>query len=300
MFLYIGVSFTKTKTLYMMRKLLAIICAIAGFSLVSQAETQLTAAHVAQFFKTKTYVILDDNPLSDYNRKVQDAVKKHWKITGYEFATQTDFHAKRTDANCSFLILSEVVFSKDKELVKYDFFSLVLGGRYPNLLSMPVVGAVPLGYTGAPQETTAYKLGAMLKFLQAHVQLLQSQPNIIGDNLFKYYNSQQKSIKDKTLYLVKEELAPSINSKSKIAAHYPYKVLFVTRAELEAAIDRDEEGVVFLHKVGPEGTKRKARCYKVILGTDSQMYYFDFHMISDKKPDGLLEADLKQIAKFDK
>jgi len=282
-----------------MRTLLALFLFI-GISFSAYCEqTQLTYAHVEQFFKTKTYVVLDDNPLSDYNRKVQASVKKNWRLTEFEFVSQEQFHAKRTDENCSFLILSEVVFSGDKQVVKYDFFSLVLGGNYPNLLSMPVIAAVPLGYTGAPQETSAYKLGAMLKFLQAHVELLKSKPELVDDNVFKYYNNNQKSIKDKTLYLIKEELASNIDTKVEIAQYYPYKIKFVTREELEEAIDNNEKDVVFLHKVGPEGTKRKARCYKIILGTDSQLYYFDFHMISGKKPDGLLASDFKKLAKFE-
>lgn len=283
-----------------MKQILLLTAMVLASMLAFSAETPLTSAHVEQFYKTKTYVVLDDNPLSDYNRKVQESVKRNWKLTEFEFVTQEQFHAKRTDDGHSFLILSEVVFSGDKQVVKYDFFSLVLGGKYPNLLSMPVIAAVPLGYTGAPQETNAYKLGAMLKFLQAHVELLKKKPELVEQNVFKYYNSNQKSIKDKTLYLIKEELAPSIDTKAEIAQFYPYKIKFVTRDELEEAIDNDEEGVVFLHKVGPEGTKRKARCYKIILGTDSQLYYFDFHMISGKKADGLLDSDFKKLAKFDK
>ncbi len=283
-----------------MRKILVLAGFLLSIFCAQAEETPLTSAHIEQFFKTKTYVVLDDNVLSDYNRKVQESVTRNWKLTPFEFVSQTEFHAKRTDNKCSFLILSEVVFNGDKEVVKYDFFSLVLGGKYPNLVSMPIIAAVPLGYTGAPQETSAYKLGAMLKFLQAHVKLLRDKPELVKDDMFKYYNNNQKSIRDKTLYLIKEELAPDVDSKTEIAAVYPYKFQFVTRDELEAAIDRDEEGVVFLHKVGPEGTKRKARCYNMILGTDSQLYYFDFHMITDNKPDGLLESDFKKLAKFEK
>jgi len=224
-----------------MRKILLLAGILLSAMWTSAEETPLTSAHIEQFFKTTTYIVLDDNILSDYNRKVQESVTKNWKLTPFEFVTQADFHAKRTDANYSFLILSEVIFSGDKEVVKYDFFSLVLGGKYPNLVSMPIIAAVPLGYTGAPQETSAYKLGAMLKFLQAHVKLLRDKPELVSDNMFKHYNNSQKTIKDKTLYLIKEELAPEVDSKTEIAAVYPYKIMFVTRDELEVAIDKDEE-----------------------------------------------------------
>jgi len=52
---------------------------------------------------------------------------------------------------------------------------------------------------------------------------------------------------------------------------------------------------VFLHKVGPEGTRLIARCYKILIGAaDSKFYYFDYHKISDEKPDGFLLSDFKK------
>ncbi|MFQ3578615.1 MAG: hypothetical protein SNJ71_00560 [Bacteroidales bacterium] len=269
--------------------------------LYSIAQTELTQAHIKQFYKTKTYVVMDDNPLSDYNAKVEEAVKKYWTITPFEFISQETFHQKRTDENNSFLILSEVVFYKDPLQARYDFFSLLLGGKYQIVNAMPVLGAVPIGYTEAPQESSMYKLGAVLKFLQAHVKLITEKPELIkNDNPFKYYNDNPRNISDKTLYLIRSEMEPSFNTEAKIKTVYPYKFKFVTREQLESIIDKDEPDAIFLHKVGPEGTKKKARCYKVILGTDSYLYYFDYHMISDKNPDGFLETDFKKLSKYNK
>lgn len=283
-----------------MRTLVFFLFVALTTNLLAQ-HAPVSAKDVDHFYTTKTYVVMDDNDLSDYNFKVQDAVKNHWKVTPYEFIKQTEFENLRKDKNNSFLILSEVVFYKDKLQAKYDFFSLVLGGNYPTLGKMPVLAAVPLAYSAAPQESSAYKLGALLKFLQAHVELIKQHPELIdNDNMFKYYNDSQISLMDKTLYLIKEEQPYNLNTEAKIKALYPYKIKFVTRTELEDAIDNNEEDIVFLHKVGPEGTKRKARCFKIIVGTDSQLYYFDWHMITAKKPDGLLENDYKKIAKFDK
>ncbi|MBK8809072.1 MAG: hypothetical protein IPO21_21555 [Bacteroidales bacterium] len=268
--------------------------------LSGQDNTPVTQKDVLHFFETKTYVVLDDNPVSDFNFKIEEQVKKYWKVTPYEFIDQKTFHLKRTDPNNSFLVLSETVFIEDNLQARYDFFSLLMGGNYSIIKSMPVLGAIPIGYTGAAQESSMYKLGAILKFLQAHVYLLKNNPEILkNDNMFKYYNDSQKSLKDKTLYLIKEEQAPELDSKPEIGAIYPYKIQFVSRTELEQAIDNNAENVVFLHKVGPEGTKKKARCFKLILSTNQELYYFDWHMISDKKPDGLLESDYKKIVKFD-
>ena len=276
-----------------------LIFVLLGISLwADNVSTPLTSEHLQQFFKSTTYVVLDDNQLSDYNIKVQDAVKKYWTITPTQFITQADFQKKRMDAKNSFLILSDVVFTKDFLQAKYSFFSLLLGGRYQVIDQMPVLGAVPIGYSEAPQESSMYKLGAILKFLQAHILRLKANPELVKEDLYKIYNNDQKTIKDKVLYLVKEEMSNSLNTEAKIKAIYPDNFKFVSREELEAAIDKNEEGIVFLHKVGPEGTKKKARCYILIIGTDSKLYYFDWHMINDKNPDSMLDDDFKKILKF--
>jgi hypothetical protein len=261
-------------------------------------RTALTAAHLNAFFKSTTYVVLDDNQLSDYNIKVQDAVKKYWNITPTQYITQNEFQTKRMDSKNSFLILSDVVFTGDNLQAKYSFFSLLLGGQYQVIDQMPVLGAVPISYSEAPQESSMYKLGAILKFLQAHMLRLKANPELVKEDLYKIYNNDQQTIKDKTLYLVKEEMSKDLNTEAKIKAIYPDKFAFVTREELEQAIDKNEEGIVFLHKVGPEGTKKRARCYILIIGTDSKLYYFDWHMINERKPDSMLEEDFKKLLKF--
>ena len=284
----------------MFKKIVTVLVFVSfGISLWAESvSTPLTIEHVQQFFKSTTYVVLDDNQLSDYNIKVQDAVKKYWTITPTQFITQADFQKKRMDAKNSFLILSDVVFTKDFLQAKYSFFSLLLGGRYQVIDQMPVLGAVPIGYSEAPQESSMYKLGAILKFLQAHILRLKANPELVKEDLYKIYNNDQKTIKDKVLYLVKEEMSSSLNTEAKIKAIYSDNFKFVSREELEASIDKNEEGIVFLHKVGPEGTKKKARCYILIIGTDSKLYYFDWHMINDKNPDSMLDDDFKKILKF--
>jgi len=271
------------------------------FAQTNQPETKptpLTTEHVKQFYKTTTYVVLNGNPMSDYNIKIQEVVKKYWKITPFKFVSQEEFHDKRIDPNFSFLVLSEVFFTKDDLQPKYDFLSLILGGTYQVIDEMPVLASVPIGYTEAPEESSMYKLGAIVKFIIAYVEKLKTNPELVGKNMLKQEDKEQKSIKDKTLYLVKEDMSPQLNTEAKIKAIYPDKFKFVTRDDLEDAIDKDTPGVVFLHKVGPEKTSKKARCYIMIVGTDSQLYYFDWHNVTEKNPDSMLESDFKKILKF--
>jgi hypothetical protein len=158
--------------------------------------------------------------------------------------------------------------------------------------------SIPLGYAGTDPENYIYKLGIMLKFMQNHLKLITENPSIISANIFKYYNNNISSAHEKTIYFVESELTREIGTAARIKQFYPYKFKIVTREDIREAIHNQDENIVFLHKVGPEDNRQKARSYKILIGAgDANFYYFDYHMVSDKNPDGFLVTDLKKLAK---
>jgi hypothetical protein len=257
-----------------------------------------TPDEVTHFYQTKTLAILEDNPIAEYNFVIQEFMKKEWKLTPYDFIKYSDFEKKRMDPQYSFIMLNEVRFDKDKSLTKYVFISLMLGGSVKIVSNMPDLCPVPLAYAGVDEDSYDYKIQTILRFIQNHVELIHKNSKVIGTNMFKYYNDNMGDVKTKTLYLIPSELAKDCNTEEKIKKVYPYKFKLVSRDEVSKAIDEKDSTVVFLHKVGPEGTRLIARCYKVLIGAaDSKFYYFDYHRISDEKPDGFLLSDFKRLAK---
>lgn len=253
---------------------------------------------IVAFYNTKTLVVLDDTPLSEYNAIISDVMKQEWNITEFDFISSKEFEEKRFDPAYSFIYTSQVTFEKDNTDARYRFIHLSLGGDYFRLNQMPDLASVPLAYFNVDEYRYAYKLAILVRFMQNHVMLIQEHPEIISANVFKHYNDNIKEIKDKTLYLLEAEIAPDMRKASQIKKVYPYKFQLVTMEDIEEAIKNRDPDVVFLHKVGPEGTKLNARSYKIIIGAaDASFYYFDYHKISDKKPDGLLESDFKKMAK---
>jgi len=253
---------------------------------------------IMAFFTTKTLVVLEDNPLMEYNSIIKKVMEQEWSITEYAYISNKEFEEKRLDPQYSFIYMSQVTFENDKTDAAYRFMHLSLGGDYFRLNEMPDIASVPLAYFSVEEDSYAYKLAILVRFMQNHAKLLQEHPEIISSNVFKHYNDNIRDIKDKTLYLLEEELAPEVDSEAEIRKVYPYKFAIVTRDEIEGAIrDRNPE-VVFLHKVGPEGTKINARSYKIIIGaSDANFYYFDYHKISEKSPDGFLMSDFKNLVK---
>lgn len=278
---------------------------IGAFAYNAQAQQAVGRPESLQRFKTSTtMVVLSANPLLEYNSQIEEAVKKHWDISKYDivrFSTD-EFEKARRDSSKSFLIKNTVYNDKDKTKSKFDYLCVELGGDYDYIRQMPDIASVPICYNGVEESSYGYKLGLLCRFLQNHLKLTMENPKLNTKNILKYYNSQMADIHDKTLYLVNEELAPDLNTEAQIKAIYPYKFKITTREEVEAAIDRKDPNVVLLHKVGPEGTrKRDVRCYKAIIGAaDAHLYYFSWHMISDKAKEGMLAKDFQKLAKAKK
>lgn len=252
-----------------------------------------------KFLKTKTMVVYDDALLSDYNLKIKEIVNRSWNITPVEFITTKEFEKIKDKPELSFLLTTTVTFQKDKTKARYKFLSLLLGQSDTDVRDMPDLCSLPLSYLQVEEESYSYKLEAFILFLQSHVKAVLNNPDLIGEQGFKQYNKATGGLSGKKLLLVKEELAPDIRDIRKIKAIYPFHVELVTREQIAEAIASKDPDVVFLHKVGPEKTRVRARVYKLIVGAgDSKLYYWDYGMIKKASDDALQVSDLKKLAKL--
>ena len=282
----------------MKKPILLFLISALFLNLAAQREYLPTEEDLETFYATKTYIVLEDNPMSDYNFEIKDAVKNYWNLTSYEFLDFEEFEEKTHDALASFMYTAVVSFEKDKSQTRYMFLCLSLGGEYPSMDEMKDIVNIPLGYIGVDQDSYSYKLGTLVNFMQNHIKMITEKPEVISQNIYKEYNDNMADIQDKTLYLVADELEKSISTEARIRAIYPYKFKLVSREDIKEAIMNKDEDIVFLHKVGPEGKKLNARVYKILIGAgDSKFYYFDYHKVNPKNPDAFLESDLKKLAK---
>jgi hypothetical protein len=282
----------------MRKSLTGLLLALIFVQLNAQREYLPTPQDLEQFHRSKTYVVLNSNPLSDYNIEIQDAVRKYWNITEYEFLKFEDFGEKSADPGASFLYMARVNFEKDRSNARYIFLCLSIGGDYESIDDMKDVANLPLGYYGVDQDSYAYKLGTMVRFLQDHVRLITEHPEMVSQNVYKHYNDNMGDVRDKTLYLVEDELENSVSKEPAIRMVYPYEVKIVEPEQIKELIMAGDEGAVFLHKVGPEGEQMNARVYKILIGVaDGKFYYFDYHKASAKNPDAFLEKDFKKLAR---
>ena len=264
-----------------------IICVIALLCCVAKLEAQEyipTKNDLAVFPSTQTLVVLEDNPMSEFNIIMKRVMKEEWTMTPFDFITTKEFEKKRLSTKFSFIYISRVKFDKDKSNAVYKFISLLMGGSY-SLNSMPDLCSIPLSYAGVGYEDYSYKLGIFLRFIQNHVKLLTEKPSLAGVNILEHYNKNMGDLKGKTLYLLASDMNKDVNTIEKIRKIYPGDVKLVTKDDIEQAIT-DKKDIVFLHKVGPQDSNMKDRVYKILIGADdARFYYFNYHTITEKEPD---------------
>jgi hypothetical protein len=253
---------------------------------------------IKQFAASKTCVVLEDDQLSSYNAFIKQAVKAFWTITPYEFIEIKDFNIRRLKPGYSFIVLTQTNFDKDKSNSLFNFINLLQGKNVNKLGEMPEICAVPLSFAGEDDLDYSYKLGAILSFMQKHAQMISDDPSLTGRKYLKYYNKYIPEVHSKTILVKQEDLVPEIATIEKIKAIYPDKIEIVTEDDIVKAIENKTANTLILHKVGPVGERNSGYCFKMLIGTDdSNMYYYNQHMIDKNNPNGLLPADLKRLAK---
>jgi hypothetical protein len=280
-----------------MKRILLLAALVTAMVKIASADRYVpTQADVERFYKTKTYVVLQNNPMSEFNMRIKEAVEKSWTITPYEFITATQFDEMRKDPEKSFIVLIQVKFPGDKIEASYSFLSVLLGSAVKKITDMPEICGIPISYASVDEYSWAYKTKAMVLFLQNHIQLMKEKPEIISSNMFDYYNKSRGDIHTKELWVVEKDLAKEARSLATLRKYYTYPIKVVKPEDIQEAIEKNDTNVVFLHKVGPEGTRLQARCYVMIIGIgENKLYYWNYHMIKDKDDDGLLIKDLKKL-----
>lgn len=251
---------------------------------------------VKTFLASKTYVVLEDNPMSGYNVEIRDAVERSWKITPFEFITAKEFENVRNDINRSFLVLIQMKFDGDKSMPIYNFLSVSLGAAVKKITDMPDICSIPLSYNGLPEDSYSYKLEGIIRFMQSYINTINSDTKLIKKDAFKFYNKNSKEIKNKELWVTESSLEKSTRALADIRKTYKHVIKVVNPEDIQKAIKEKNPNVLYLHKVGPEGSRMQWRVWKMIIGAgDDMMYYYDEHTISKSEGDGFLKKDFKSI-----
>jgi hypothetical protein len=277
-----------------------IVPMVALISVVSIAQAPFPSAEeIKQFMASKTCVVLEDDPFSAFNSSIKEAVKTYWNITPYEIIDIKTFNVRRINPAYSFIVLTQTNYEKDKTGGLFNFVNLLQGKKVSKLGDNPEICAIPLSFAGEDDSGYAYKLGVILAFMQKHANLISKDPSLTGRRYLKYYNVNAPEVMKKTILAKKEDLAPDISTADAIKKIYPFSVKIVPEEEIQKAIAEKSPNTLILHKVGPVGEGKGGYCFKMLIGADdADMYYYDQHKIDSGSPNGLLESDLRRLARY--
>lgn len=279
-----------------MRAFLVLIFFLSAFLNITAQEHIPDIEDYHNFMKSKTMIVMDATLMSEFNSVIEEVVKRSWTITPFEVISAHEFEKVKHNPELSFLLTSTVTFHKDKTKARYRFLSLLMGEPKAEVRTMPDLCSLPLSYLQVEGESYYYKLEAFVLFIQNHVANVLKNEKLIGEMGLKNYNKEKGAFADKILYLTKEDLSKDINTEKAISNIFPYEFKIVTRQDVADAISRRDPKVVFLHKVGPEGTRVRARVYKLLVGAaDSKLYYFNYNMIKHASDDAFQLKDLKRL-----
>ena len=271
----------------------------------SRRVTYADKKQIEEFFKSKTMIVMDADPLIGYNIVVADAVKQYWTVTPYEIITSERFDKVRNDPKLSFIFLSKVQLGRDVEEVYYLYMNVVMGARVKDITDLPELLSLPLAYTGVDEDDYVDKLPLMIRFAQVHLDNLKAAKNPrLVYNLNNLGTESQRLkdqilsqlVKEKTLLVKESDLSEQVNTLEKIQKEYSGTVKIVSSEEIIKAIEEKAPNTAVLHQVGPAEDENKGRSYRQIFGTDdAKLYYYNHQTISQRQPAGMLARDFRLI-----
>ncbi|HBI81609.1 MAG TPA: hypothetical protein DDY04_06665 [Bacteroidales bacterium] len=280
-------------------KKLSLIIGLVTISLWGLAQRNLVRPDdVKAFLASTTYVVLENNPTSQYNMEIREAVERSWKITPYKFITAKEFNDMRKDIDKSFLVLIQMRIDNDKVVPTYNFLSVSMGAAVTKITDMPDICSVPLSYKDLPEDTYTYKLEGLIRFMQNYITAINENPKLIKKDAFMFYNKNMKQVKNKELWVTETDLEKTVRPLAEIRKVYKHNIKVVNPEDIQKAIQEKNTNVLYMHKVGPEGSRLQWRVWKMILGAgDDQLYYYNMHTISKSQGDGFLSKDFAKINK---
>ncbi len=279
-----------------MKNIIAAVFAFICMACFVNAQVKVPdKALVDAFLKSKTYIVLEENPFSAFNTVVNDRIKDLWTLTPFEVISSEEFEKKMHDSKSSFLFMSQAQMGKG-EMSNYFIMNLVMGDASGNINKMPELCVVPVSYDEVDPETYEYRFPALIKFIDYFIRYTQKNP---GKDIRQIVSENSSELRNYGLWLVGSDLAPEVNTVEKIRKIYPYPVKIVTTDDIEKAVNEGNTKVAILHKVGPEETKSGSNTvYKFIITVkEGKPLYFGDHKTVAGKPDAFLEEDFKSMAK---
>lgn len=281
-----------------MKRLLTCLVALClGLFLFAQGQVTTRKHRLSDFTDKLTLVVLTGNEF--LTGALRQEIVNNWTTSAFEFCTPDQFEQRKTSDKFYFLIPVEGQF-KGEDQPGLLFLTLVKGGKEASegIDKMHEVITLPLASAGGGNVRDLVYLGGIVQAIQDFT-LAAMESETAAYSMGKWFSGQLgKSLKDKQIYLAKEELSSSLSAKdlNKLNAQDNLHLLSADEVD-DLYVSRTPDALTG-YVVTPLIPEDGAYCYKLVFEADShRLCYLERHKIGPKKGEGFLSDDLKRLSR---
>lgn len=264
---------------------------------VSFVEAQIVAPkleNINKLKKTTTYIVLEENPFSQFDAYIRQLSEQNWEITPYKFINMNQFEKMCTNPNNSFLMIVDGEYTMGAKSLNVDLLTLVLGDKSGNINKMTEIISVPLSTLdedGEYEVDYGYKIIGIIKAINYLLKNMSTEMKSIND-FSQYLSKNKEKIKKYTLLIDNHSVASDINTESAIKKYYSHNIQFTTQMSIEEAIKSQKSNYAFVHSVGQVGN------YSIQFIIDCQtgeVLYSSYRLAKTSSQLGLTKEDISAI-----
>lgn len=265
--------------------------------LVSIVEAQIVSPkleNINKLKKTTTFIVLEDNPFSQFDAYIKQLSEKNWDITSYKFININEFEKICTNPNYSFLLIVDGEYTLGTKRLNVDLLTLVLGDKSGNINKMTEIISVPLSTLdedGEYEVDYGYKIIGIVNAINHLLKNITEEIKSIND-FSQYLSENKEKVKKYTLLIDKQSVANDINTEQTLKKYYSHDIRLSEQTTINEAINVQKSNHAFVHTIGKLGN------YSIQFIIDCQtgeILYNSYRLANNSNQLGLTKEDLKAI-----
>lgn len=267
--------------------LISFILTVQGAVLsYGQANISTRKMKLGDFTSKTTRIVATGNELFDI--PFREEVSRRWHVSPFEFCTQAEYEASKTNPDYYFLSIVDSRRKKE-ETPGITMIELVKGGAEDQTIE---VVSFPFCPATNPSGREFIYLPAILNVIQDYALKVTTSDlaNLGGLNIYARKNAK---FGDKKLIFSSGDLT----GDCEVSESWGKKnTCAMEEDDADIIFTRGDEDCIVSYTVSPEEPQKGSVSYQMLFTADThELYYFDKHNISERAAAGFSSGDVKQI-----
>lgn len=281
----------------MKRFITSLAATLFCLALFAQGTVTTRKYRLNDFTDKVTQVVLSGNSILD--GALRQEVSREWTASAYEFCSQAEFEARKTQDRYYFLLLADTR-SKENSDPGITFLTLVKGdpaakdgmAKMPEIISLPVCSA-----QGNSGRELVY-LGALVNAIQEFT-LAAMESEKTAYQMEDWFNENYAQYgKQKRIYIALTDIAPQVSERDGDKYLDDDILLCDDEEEADKMFQLGSYNTLVGFVVAPSVPTSDSWCYKMLIDAEShKLFYLRRHKVTNRSGVGFLTEDLKRMAK---